>query len=336
MRRRPWTLCERPAWAKGRNQLLDIGMILAAVRIIGHVSDAHRPMGQRRGELGTGFLITVPSETLDDHRYGYVVTAHHLLWDQNQIEVQAPNPTDPNGALYPPDRVDDWRQPLKDVDLAVAPFDRGNKTDNLYQAVALEEQVLPADIFPGLGSDIYYIGILAPLDRPMVRSGNIGGLNQTGITHDGGYEYPVHLVDCRSYGGFSGSPCFVHERYARINETVAMENFPGLMLARLSHQVRLCGMFTSHLTDRGGSTPISAYGVGTMLRSQEIWEALMSDDMRKERREWDEENGHGDEAKEGPRLEPARRSSESEFDRFEDLTRRLVNTPKPKRDESES
>jgi hypothetical protein len=45
---------------------------------------------------------------------------------------------------------------------------------------------------------------------------------QHGIPHDGDYGYRTHLVDCRSYGGFSGSPCFVELAYPGLIPMIPM------------------------------------------------------------------------------------------------------------------
>lgn len=302
----------------------------SAVRIVGDVADPKLAVGQRRCPIGTGFFVTVKSESLEGVRYGYVLTAHHVLWDQTRTEIQAPNPQS-GGLLHPPVVIDDWRQPLPDVDLAVAPFHEGNNPERLYSSLELERHVLqPADV-PALGAKVYYIGILTPLDRPMVRSGTVGAVSQHGIKHDGGYDYPVHLVDCRSYGGFSGSPCLVELPYAGLWQVQPYTEDPdgwGGPLGPLAYLVKLCGMFTQHLSDSDAA--VSRYGVGTMLRSTEIWRALMSEEMRDERRGWDAENEAAIKREEPKLRGAATTPREGDYERFEDLARQLVNTPKPK------
>src|SRR5439155_11518614 len=88
-----WTLCDRPEWSRGRQVPLNLSLLQAGVRIIGSIPDKTRPIGEKRGPIGTGFLMTVPSEKIEGMRYGYVLTAHHVIWDQNRIEVQAADPT---------------------------------------------------------------------------------------------------------------------------------------------------------------------------------------------------------------------------------------------------
>ena len=311
---------------------LHISMMHCAVRVIGSIRDPKRKTGERRGPIGTGFFITVASETHADLRYGYVVTADHVIWDQNQIEVQAPDPTQ-NGALHPPIDIDGWRKPLADVDLAIAPFNYGNTDYRLYQALQLERQVLPLGDIPDLWARIHYIGILVPLHRPMARSGTICALEQRGIEHDGGYDYPAHLVDCRSYGGFSGSPCFVETAFASLTPIPPQPLIEGAMgpVGLLQYRAVLCGMFTEHLSDRSGDIPASRYGVGVMVRSDEIREALMNDDSRKELQEWDAyEAAKQDDT---PKLIGASPVVAGEYEHFESLARKLVNTPKKEIDE---
>lgn len=324
---RPWTLCDRPAWARENAMSLDPTMAYTAVRIIGSVAAPGTVIGEKRAPVGTGFLATLESESLDGVRYGYVLTAHHVLWSQNRIEVQA---TAPSGELYPPLPIDDWRQPLPDLDLAIAPFHAGNTSGLVYQALDMKRQALPPGKWPGLGSKVYYIGILVPLNRAMARTGNIGAVNQHGIEHDGGYDYVAHLVDCRSYNGFSGSPFFVELLHPTLTPKPT-EGTPG-PVGEMHYTAMFCGMLTQHLANQQ-SQFASQYGVGTMLRSDEIWEALMSDDMREERRRWDAENKAAEDAADTPKLTNVSAPSDDEFERFTELTRELVNTPKPKVDE---
>lgn len=312
-------------------------MIYSSFRVIGHVADRRRLTGQRRAPIGSGFFIFVRSEADPTVLYGYAVTAEHVIENQNRIEIQAPNPFG-NGELYEPIEVTDWRQPIEGLDLALAPFDGVSGDDDRdFSAIDFDRQVLDQEMWPGLGSTVFYIGLLAPLDRAMVRAGTIGALNQEGIRHDGGYEYVAHLVDCRSYGGFSGSPCFLETSYPdlrQVRPAIRAAAETGIPLGQMQYFAVLCGMFTQHLETDGDV--VSRYGVGVMIRSQEIREALMSDELRKERREQDKHLS--DEEPGGPHLRNAARMKpgNEEFQQFEELTRQLVNTPKPKPDEEAS
>jgi hypothetical protein len=260
---------------------LDVTMVYATVRVIGALHP--KLAASERGTIGTGFLITVPNEDRPSVRHGYVVTAAHVLSEQSKVEIQAPDPRR-RGGLYPPARVDNWRRPLPKVDLAVAPwFEQGN-----FMALEIAN-LIPFSVETPLrlGGTIFYIGILTPLDVPMVRSGTIGALDLEGLSHQHGYEYPTHLVDCRSYAGFSGSPCFAQVIRANLTPQ-AMAGLPkeavGIPMGDLQYFMFLAGMLTAHLSDQAKSGATSLYGVGTMLRGQEIRAVLMSDELKADRK----------------------------------------------------
>jgi hypothetical protein len=276
---------------------LDLNALYCATRLI----------GDSRETIGTGFFLTVQSESNPKLRHPYLVTAHHVIAGQTDVCVRIADAwTD--GSLAPPLPVTGWSQPVPNVDLAVAPF-----APSRFMGIALEDQVIedrrtyrPQELFPG--SPIHYIGVFVPLDRVMARSGTIGALDQTNLPL-GGYDYPAHLVDCRSYGGFSGSPCFVEMSYAALEPTDVLPHpLPEQVsqVADLHHLSMLCGMFTAHVTDEddpgNADNTVSRYGVGVMLRSDEIREALMTDELRADRRRNDAAHMAA-RAAEGPGLE---------------------------------
>jgi hypothetical protein len=305
----------------------------SAVRIIGDVPDERLITKRRRDAIGTGFLVSVRSAAIEGVRYSYVVTAHHVLENQTKIEVAAPDPFK-MGVLQAPVEVRHWVQPLPKVDLAIAGF--GGVLDGGWAGLELERNVLPSNILPPLGSVVHFIGLLAPLDRPMARSGTIGALNQVGVVVDADYEYPAHLVDCRSYDGFSGSPCFVVFATPILEESklplpMPTGVDPDLPRGSIEYHALVCGVFNEHLTDK--SPEVSRYGVGIVLPSRAIWSALMTEENQRIRQELDEEAIERDKNRE-PRTRRASVGQGSpEFVRFQDLTRKLVNTPKPKGDE---
>jgi hypothetical protein len=335
-----------PQWV--RQQAGDLTVALpkhildTAVRIVGDIDDPKRVTGRKRGTIGTGFVVVVPSETLADVRYGYVVTAHHVVDLQSKIQIQAANPF-AVGELYPPFELSDWRQLLEGVDLVICPLpnDVAEGGDQMIQGVSMADEALPPERIPALGTSVYYIGYLEPLDRMMVRSGTIGAQEVVGMRHcEPEYDYHCHLVDCRSYGGFSGSPCFFRQSHPVLQELDPRKIFGlpqkyyGMPVGSMANVSVLCGMFTEHLDEKwldpdvNPDGVVSRYGVGVMLPSLHIWRALMTDEMSEERRGWDEERKQAEEES-GPKLRGASRTTEDdEFGRFERLAKRLVNTPK--------
>lgn len=259
-----------------------------------------RIIGTTRKRIGSGFFITVKSER-DEHRWGYLVTADHVLKGHTETWVQAPAPGTA-GKLYEPIPVSEWRRGIGGADLAIAPVSWLGDDERRFWAWEVEK-TLPIEVAtsgpaagltpvktlvsPLLGSTVFYIGLLAPLDRSMARSGTIGAIDQTGVPHSHGHQYPCHLVDCRSYGGFSGSPCFLllqHPGLSPVTPPFGMTELGPMSV--MNYFVVLCGMVTDHLKS-DEDDPVSAYGVSVLLRSNEIKEALMSKDFRDERLEWD-------------------------------------------------
>ncbi|MGO9763704.1 MAG: trypsin-like peptidase domain-containing protein [Solirubrobacteraceae bacterium] len=294
------------------------------------------------GELcGTGFIVSVASETIKGKRWAYLLTAHHVIANQADVAVEVPDPL-VYGALYDPVSVDDWRQPLLKGDLAVAPFP--DDPERRFHGIHLETAVMPDNIVPALGTVIHYIGIFAPLSVPMVRAGNLAAMAVP--VDKGKYSYQAHLVDCRSYGGFSGSPCFAQLSYAVLDEPAKLPmpapkraDGSSPTFAPLGYFAWLCGMFTAHYSDETTADGVvSRYGVGVMMHPNEIRAALMAPEQRAERRKWDDEHTSAKEAAMPP-VEDAGgmlsdvvetdRDEGDEFERFENLTRQLVQTPKP-------
>jgi hypothetical protein len=305
-------------------------MIDCVVRIIGDVPDTERGYGQVRAVRGTGFLCGVPSRNISGLRYGYVVTAHHVIADQNHPEVQAAVPHSRGMELQPPVEVLGWEQPLNKVDLAIARF--GGDHSGWYGGLVTDRNFLPPQVTPLLGGHIHYIGILEPEDRVMARSGTLGALDQEGLEHEDGYVYTAHLADCRTYAGFSGSPVFA-EFAAPVLEAYDQSKLPKIARDPRDTAPRgttdyyswLCGMVTWHLADTR-EPHASLYGVVALLRHQEIWRGLMA--LQDERDAADEERLTEKRAPR-PTNTSTGKTEESEFERFEKLTQQLVNTPKP-------
>jgi trypsin-like peptidase len=283
--------------------------------------------------LGSGSVVSVPTETEGAWSWPYVVTAHHVIENQVAVEIVVPDPLR-YGHLMPALPVDGWRQPLPGVDLAVAPL----PIERLprFQATPLDDFV-PEGMMPPLGGEILYLGVFAPLEVPMVRAGTLGAVG-VHIAKPS-YSYAAHLIDCRSYGGFSGSPCLSTMHYAILNddpqdpmpddEMPTRADGSKLQLGRIGVVNRFAGIFTAHYSDESTAEGVvSRYGVGVMLPCDYVREALMTDDAKQERQEWDVSRGKT-RASELPPLEDAA-AEPSEFRRFEDLAKQLVNTPKPK------
>jgi hypothetical protein len=285
--------------------------------------------------LGTGSIVAVPSETLPSARWPYVVTAHHVIRNQVMIEVEVPDPL-AHGDIFPPIEVDDWRQPFPDVDLAIAPLPSFPHVVPRYQSTPSTHFVPDGTVVP-LGGEVFYLGIFTGLDVPMARAATLGAL-RVPIETDG-YRYVADLVDCRSYAGFSGSPCFSVMVYTVLDgeaPTIVPEMTPRkpdgtpIPLGHIGSLVSFCGIFTAHYSDEALAKGIvSRYGVGVMLPCDYIREALMTDQAKNERHEWDKTRQAARNSELPPLENVGAEPDASEWDHFEDLTRKLVQTPKP-------
>jgi hypothetical protein len=268
-------------------------MMGCVVRVVGDLEI--NPGQWRRTAIGTAFCVQVPSEIHDDRWYSYVVTAHHVIDAQPTPELLFPDSRIP-GTLHPPIQTPgpDWIQPIESVDLAVLPFDRRDGTwINMLRAGFQLYETLPGDAL--LAMPFHYVGLLEPLNRAMARSGTLGAVYQEGIEHPDGYEYEAHLGDCRTYAGFSGSPCFVEITFASLTPQEPIVPAPPELgpLGRLRYLHLLCGMVTWHLERSSNAPEASLYGVVVMLTSDEIWGALMSPDLVRGRRRLDDDPDAG-------------------------------------------
>jgi hypothetical protein len=155
------------------------------------------------------------------------------------------------------------------------------------------------------------------------------------------YEYDGCLVDCRSYQGFSGSPVFTRIQYPDLSKPAELpvpvpDEARRAELVETASLAIFVGMFTSHYDDEDSETnparAASRYGVGVMLPVDYIRDALMTDQAKRDRSEKDAKAAA--EAQKGPVLKDASVGrAESEYDRFEDVARKLVHVPKSEANE---
>ncbi|MHB8490641.1 MAG: hypothetical protein ACYDA6_00280 [Solirubrobacteraceae bacterium] len=307
-------------------------MLGSAVVLVGDVYD-ERTRGVKRGPIGTAFAVRVASETLPETYYGYLVSCDHVTEGQEHIELQIPRVDDPT-KYYPRVDAPGFKPPEGRLDLSLAEVDIPvNYTITALQlGFNLIEHLDPNQM---LARDFHYVGYLAPIEPDglvMARSGSIGRVGE--MLADGNYEYATHVGDVRSYDGFSGSPCFIEFAYpVLVPKPTPFPQAPNEPIGRMSYAHLLCGMFTGHLDRRAPGGPVSRHGVGFILSSDEIWRVLMSDELRQRRREKDE-LGAPEDVRTRTSLadqEPPTQPENPEFERFEDLTRKLVNTPKPEK-----
>jgi Trypsin-like peptidase domain len=244
---------------------------------------------------GTGFFLSVKSETREQIRHGYLVTARHC------IESAAPY-----GALYARmNRTENGEAGLVELepswtyhddetnDVAVLHFaPRG------FRIVVVErESLATADVIEnesiGIGEELMVVGLFTrrhgrTANRPIVRAGIIAAMPDEPLEdHRSGLPYDAYLAEVRSIGGLSGSPVWVVINPARFHQS------------RLEHRLHfyLLGLIRGHwpkkeewLSDSSGPEQDSLNtGIAIVTPIQKALDIIDSEESAKERRRVDRE-----------------------------------------------
>jgi hypothetical protein len=248
--------------------------------------------GEEEAKLrGTGFLIGLRFEADHDQGFVYIVTAAHVV---RLVTASFVKLTRKDGTTVD-HKVDEWIfHASEDIAVTRMPLPYED-----YDFVAVEDKDIVGTTKrrwePQPGADVYLVGLLGQVPSmgaqniPMVRTGTIGALYQDGIPMRLGGDTLIrahgHLIDCQSFGGFSGSPCFV--RY--ISDQQKTENF-GLTYPVQS--TLLIGMIGGHFDLKASVTlpdqenkldvPVAA-GVAVIYPAETIRELLDEEPLAAER-----------------------------------------------------
>jgi hypothetical protein len=183
---------------------------------------------------------------------------------------------------------------------------------------------------------------------PAVRFGNVSMLPWEPVqTQRGGLAQDSFLIEERSLSGYSGSPVFTYHTYPRPGAEPMRGDEP-FEERHYAHglAIRLLGINWGHLRDyepvvQSDGTPTSEKlrvqrntGMGVVVPAWKLAELLFDDEevvqMRQEsEREWLKEHP----AEEAAALDAAPADVPEEFNRFEDLARKLTQVPKSELDE---
>lgn len=265
------------------------------------VGEQTGPGGVRvRQPIGTGFVLRMESPNIKGLGHEYIVTAAH---DVETGEPRWVRFRKRDGGVYDLP-VGSWIV-HGTADVALTPL-RGHGGYGLdLRHIPVEHLIGSKTIGnwrPMLADRVYFLGLLAQhpemADRniPMVRSGTIGAMYEPRVPikrADGSpLHVEAHLIDCRSYGGFSGSPCFVQ----REHYTLGWKDKRRWMVFGHGHLTFLLGLVSAHLDDwqkarlKGdlGLEPGSVEaaintGVGVVTPSEKILEALELEEVVRDR-----------------------------------------------------
>ena len=186
----------------------------------------------RRVPVSTGFLVNFPENSI---QWTYVITARHAIEDAESDAIYIRLNMKGPGVIELRTQREDWyTHPEADVAAVLfSPTESQTKELDLGYVHANEfihhgrywGSKLPQNMitsmggFPvELGDDVYFIGLFyrqegRTRNLPIARFGGISRMFQEPITfpRDRGtnrFSALVYLVECRSWGGHSGSPTF--------------------------------------------------------------------------------------------------------------------------------
>jgi len=163
---------------------------------------------------GSGFVVGIPFDGREDVWHLYVVTNRHVVEDAKSRVIRV-NTTAHRSVAIPSD-LGEWTCAAND-DIAVLPFTPpadwlpGLISVDMFLDETCEIGGWP--LFPG--DEAIFFGRFVnheghQRNKPVVRFGNISMLpDASALVRVGDINQLAFLVECRSLGGFSGSPAFV-------------------------------------------------------------------------------------------------------------------------------
>lgn len=242
------------------------------------VVDADKPGSE---PLATGFVVRVTEDVLhhDDLvgvHFHYVITAAHCVRGQTNVAIRAPVSESEFADVAIP--ISEWTIHVTE-DVAIA------RIPGYWTAPAIRAETF-ADVAwelsergPALGDRVYFLGLLADIPEmarrnvPMVRSGTLGARYVPRIpvrwAPDLVVHVTAHLIDCRSYQGFSGSPCLLQFDHG-------LRDRASGALSGIASTSALLGVVVAHFASE--EHPNLHSGVGVVVPVEKIREILESDD----------------------------------------------------------
>lgn len=350
----------RPVIGERRNVLIDSSYRhpIAFVMMDIPRKDKRGKQTIERRAMGTAFFLTHKIDLRG--MLVYAITARHVIdageiYGARGLYLRMRHSVG-RGFEDVPMKADQWaRHPTTDVAVARVELPSnvatmGHRIDVLATPERLARLEEDDNLPIGEGDDVFIVGMFSrhygeEQLLPIVRFGNIALMphepveTQISPAKDAPYvQIDVYLVEVRSWGGHSGSPVWVYFPSTRVSTQ-------GVRFNDLAAtQPVLLGLVQAHypidpdepvLGDIDGNSSLAANaGIAIVVPADKIREVLMDDqDLTKERDDILAERNRRERERSGPVLDSQEpEQPDDEFERFEDLTRKLVNTPKPKKE----
>jgi hypothetical protein len=312
---------------------------------------------------GSGFLTGVSAGTVES-RSLYVVTNRHVAEKARAVRIQEPHGSRVEVRETPEDGW--WHHPDGD-DVSVFPLGLSPEREFYYAAIPANSFMHDVDgqSWLGPGEDVFILGRYIDrngmqLDTPMARFGHIAAPPVKVRNDKRGIDQLSFLVEVLSRSGYSGSPAIVFRLQLEtpfgggVRLSIgAPSDRPLQSQVGTAGQPLLLGINWGHVHENdpvfipGDETygneesehPEKLYvkqntGLAAVVPAWKISELLWGEELKQMRD--DERKEQGSQGSQWGTTEDSadRRPEEpSEFERFEDLTRKVVQVPKTELDE---
>jgi len=244
---------------------------------------------------GTGFFVTVPSETDPDWAYIYLVTAMHVAEKVAGREFYVRFNRQSGGIGLARCAVDLrwWIHPGDaQVDVAVCLWDPS--IDAEFKAIStnifLQDDMGTAHNI-GIGSDVCVVGLFTRMsgekrNHPLVRMGALAMVPKEPVPTRRA-QMDAYLIEIRSFGGLSGSPAFACNPWWDPGTGRAEWRFLGLLHGHwnLTPEERHANLDA----DDGGTTDQINTGIAIVIPAIKILEVLNHTEFAEKRQAHDRE-----------------------------------------------
>ena len=178
---------------------------------------------------GTAFFLSVPLPEVPGQGVIYLVTARHCIEQANNSSIDAKVLLRMNlragGTAIAETMAARWIFPEDErIDVALIAiggdeFSAKVEFHHLPVAMCATDEVIASEGI-GIGDEVFVIGLFTQhfgqgSNIPILRAGNISSMPHEKVRTKRG-QMDAILVECRSIGGLSGSPVFVHLGTSRI------------------------------------------------------------------------------------------------------------------------
>jgi hypothetical protein len=285
-------------------------MRVPTVILLGSVFLGVRTNGRLR-MAGTGFLLSIPSETNSAISHGYLVTARHCV---ESAKLEGPLLLRLNrwlghgrAADMPADEMVKFIGRAEEIELESGWIYHDDETNDVavlpmapppeFAFLVVERaNMATADVVDreaiGVGDDLAVVGLFTErvgqdVNRPIVRLGTIAAMPDEPIEDPAsGNPFDAYLAEIRSIGGLSGSPV-----WAMINPG----RTAGGSIERSRQVFYLLGLIRGHWEQRGtmsleAEAETLNMGIATVTPIQKALDIIDSDEMARLRRRYERES----------------------------------------------